>query len=236
MPEGLSFGATGFGDELILLGARMTIELALVGLAFGLLVGLALASASLSESRLPRAAADIYTTVIRGIPEFLVVLVVFFGSGKLLEIVASGVFGYDEYIEVSAFAAGVFALGMIFGAYAGEVFRGAFMAVPRGQIEAGQACGMTGWQVFHRIRMPQMWRFALPGLGNLWMVLLKDTSLVSVIALDETLRWSKVAAERTGHPLTFYMAAAAIFLAFTIVSDIARHRLERRANRGIRRA
>ena len=129
-----------------------------------------------------------------------------------------------------------YALGLIFGAYAGEVFRGAFQAVPTGQIEAGLACGMTRMQIFFRIRMPQMWRYAIPGLGNLWMVLLKDTSLVSVIALDETLRWSKVAAERTGLPFSAYLFAAAIYLTLTIFSDAARARLELWANRGVRRA
>ncbi len=235
IPEILSFGDKGFGDE-ILQGALVTIELALASLAFGLLLGLLNASASLSKSLPLRLVSDVYTTVIRGIPEFLVVLVVFFGSGELVMGTASTVFGYDEYIEVSAFAAGTFALGLIFGAYSGEVFRGAFLAVPKGQIEAGIACGMSRWQVFHRVRMPQMWRFAIPGLGNLWMVLLKDTSLVSVIALDELLRWSKVAAERTGQPFTFYITAAALYLLMTIVSDIGRQRLELRASRGVRRA
>jgi len=235
MPEALSFGDKGFGDEILLLGAPLTVGLALASLVFGVLVGLVLASASLSAARLLRAAVELYVTVVRGIPEFLVVLVVFFGAGRLLQFMASALFGYDEYIEVSAFAAGVFALGLIFGAYASEVFRGAFLAVPKGQIEAGIACGMTRWQVFHRIRLPQMWRFAIPGLGNLWMVLLKDTSLVSVIALDETLRWSKVAAERTEEPFTLYLFAAAIYLALTIVSDFWRHRLELLASRGVRR-
>ena len=121
----------------------------------------------------------------------------------------------------------------MFGAFSSEVFRGAFLAVPKGQIEAAIACGMTPWQVFHRIRMPQMWRYALPGLGNLWMVLLKDTSLISIIALDELLRWSKVAAETTKQPFTFYITAAVIYLLFTMVSDVIRHRFEVRANRGV---
>jgi polar amino acid transport system permease protein len=126
-------------------------------------------------------------------------------------------------------------LGLVFGAFASEVLRGGFLAVPAGQIEAGTACGMTPWQVFRRIRLPQMWRFAIPGLGNLWMVLLKDTSLISVIALDELLRWSKVAAETTKQPFTFYMVAAVIYLALAIVSDLGRYKLEARASRGVRR-
>lgn len=231
MWEALSFGDQGFGDE-ILAGAWLTLQLAIASLAVGLVLGLAAASARLSRSRIARGIARGYTEIVRGVPEMLVVLVVFFGASALLQEVV-GWFGYEDYIEVNAFFAGIFALALVFGAFASEVLRGAFLAVPRGQIEAGIACGMTPWQVFHRIRMPQMWRFALPGLGNLWMVLLKDTSLISVIALDELLRWSKVAAETTKQPFTFYAVAALIYLFFAIVSDGARHRMERWASRGV---
>lgn len=231
MFEYLSYGDTGFGDEL-LAGSLLTLELALVSLAVGIFLGLITAAAKLSRSRLYRLPAQFYTEVVRGIPEMLVVLVVFFGASVLLQTIAEW-FDYNEYIEVNAFVAGVFALGLVFGAFSSEVFRGAFLAVPKGQLEAAKACGMSEWQVFHRIRLPQMWRFAIPGLGNLWMVLLKDTSLISIIALDELLRWSKVAAETTKQPFTFYLAAAAIYLLLTIVSDIVRHYFEMRANRGI---
>lgn len=235
-PEALAFGDTGFGDEILFLGAPLTFFLALASLVWGLLLGLVNASMALSRSRVLNLVADVYTTIIRGLPEFLVVMIVFFGSGILLEQIASSVFGYEEPIPINKFIAGAFALGLIFGAYGGEVFRGAFMAVPKGQIEAGVACGMTPSQVFFRVRMPQMWRFALPGLGNLWMVLLKDTSLVSVIALDETLRWSKVAAERTQEPFTCFLFATVIYLALTVVSDGFRYRLERYTSRGVRTA
>lgn len=235
-PQALSFGDKGFGDEILFIGAPLTIQLAMASLVLGLLLGLANASMGLSSWRVLRGTADAYTTVIRGIPEFLVVLVIFFGSNELLIFVAARLFGYDGPVEMSRFLAGTLALGLIFGAYAGEVFRGAFQAVPRGQIEAAMACGMTRTQIFFRVRMPQMWRYAIPGLGNLWMVLLKDTSLVSVIALDETLRWSKVAAERTGLPFSVYLFAAAIYLALTILSDMARSRLEMWSNRGVQQA
>lgn len=232
-PTVLSFGDKGFGDEL-LAGTAITVELALASLVLGMLLGLALAGAKLSRSLLLRSLAEGYALVIRGIPEFLVVLMIFFGSGQALRSLL-GALGYHGYVEVSAFAAGTLALGLVFGAFSSEVFRGAFLAVPRGQIEAAVACGMTRWQVFRRVRLPQMWRFAIPGLGNLWMVLLKDTSLVSVIALDELLRWSNVAAETTRQPFTFYLAAAVIYLLLTIVSDGARVRLEAYAARGVPR-
>jgi polar amino acid transport system permease protein len=230
----LKFGSGGFGDEIVR-GAWLTLQLAVASLGIGLLLGLLAAAAKLSKSRAARFIATAYTEVIRGVPEMLVVLVVFFGASAALQKIV-GLFGYEEYIEINAFIAGTTALGLVFGAFASEVLRGGFLAVPAGQIEAGTACGMTPWQVFHRIRLPQMWRFAIPGLGNLWMVLLKDTSLISVIALDELLRWSKVAAETTKQPFTFYMVAAAIYLALAIVSDLGRYKLEAHASRGVRRA
>lgn len=234
MFEVLSYGPNGFGDEL-LQGAWLTIQLAVVSLLFGLVMGLLTAAAKLSRNHVARFFAGVYTTLIRGIPEMLVVLVVYFGGSQLLRLMLD-FFGDRGYVEISAFAAGVLALGLVFGAFSSEVFRGAFLAVPKGQVEAGIACGMAPRQVFFRIRMPQMWRFAIPGLGNLWMVLLKDTSLVSVVALDELLRWSKVAAETTSRPFTFYIAAAVIYLFFTIISDVGRHYAEKRANRGVRMA
>jgi len=231
MFEYLSYGDAGFGDEL-LAGTLLTLELALASLVVGIFLGLTTASARLSSNRFYRALARIYTEIVRGIPEMLVVLVVFFGASALLQNIA-GWFNYDGYIEVNAFVAGIFALGLVFGAFSSEVFRGAFLAVPKGQLEAAVACGMSPWQVFSRIRLPQMWRFAIPGLGNLWMVLLKDTSLISIIALDELLRWSKVAAETTKQPFTFYIAAAVIYLTMTILSDLVRSYFETRANRGV---
>lgn len=234
MLEVLGFGSEGFGDE-ILLGAWLTLQLAVCSLVFGLLLGLLAAAAKLSKFRAARFIAHAYTELIRGVPEMLVVLVVFFGASAVLQ-KAMGLFGYEKYIEVNAFLAGTTALALVFGAFASEVLRGGFIAVSTGQIEAGIACGMTPWQVFSRIRLPQMWRYAIPGLGNLWMVLLKDTSLISVIALDELLRWSKVAAETTKQPFTFYMVAAVIYLVLAIFSDIGRHKLETHATRGVRRA
>jgi len=231
MLDSLSYGDLGFGDEL-LAGTLLTIELAVVSLLVGILLGLLTAAAKLSNNFVYRTLAQIYTEVVRGIPEMLVVLVVFFGASALLQTIA-GWFDYNDYIEVNAFGAGVFALGLVFGAFSSEVFRGAFLAVPKGQLEAAKACGMTDWQVFSRIRLPQMWRFAIPGLGNLWMVLLKDPSLISIIALDELLRWSKVAAETTKQPFTFYIAAALIYLLLTVLSDLARNYFETRANRGV---
>ena len=234
LPDVLAYGSEGYGDE-ILAGAWLTLQLALASLVFGLAMGLATAAGKLSRNRAARWSAEAYTVVIRGIPEFLIVLLIFFGSNTLVGLVA-GLFTDSGGFGMNRFLAGTIALGLVFGAFASEVFRGAFLAVPKGQFEAGIACGMTPRQVFFRIRMPQMWRYAIPGLGNLWMVLLKDTSLISVIALDELLRWSKVGAESTRQPFTFYIAAAVIYLLMTAVSDLFRQRLEARASRGVRTA
>ena len=224
----------GFGDQL-LAGAAMTVQLALAAAVLGIVLGLIGAVAKLSNAVAARALADVYTTVIRGLPELLVVLIIYFGSSGLLTAIAER-FGHDGFVELSPFAAGTIALGLTFGAYATEVFRGAIMAVPKGQIEAARAFGMGRWTTFRRILLPQVWRIALPGIGNLFLVLLKDTSLVSVIGLDEVTRKAKIAAEYTKESFTFYMAAAVLYLAMTIIATVALQRAERAASRGVRQA
>ena len=223
----------GFGDQL-LLGLAVTLQVAAGGLVVGLLLGLLGATAKLSGSRLARAVASTYTTVVRGLPELLVVLIIYFGTAGLLTR-AAGWFGHDGYVELSPFAAGVVALGLAFGAYATEVFRGAIQAIPRGQVEAAQACGLGRTRVFFRIVLPQAWRLALPGLGNLFQVLLKDTSLISVIGLEELMRKSQIAIANTKEPFTFYFVAALIYLAITVVVMLGQRGAERWANRGLQR-
>ena len=231
IPEILQFGDGGFGDELVV-GALVTVEIALYSLAIGLALGLAAVGAKLSRSRILRGTAETYSLLIRGIPELLIILLVYYSGGAAMEALLK-LFGHDVGVDFNKRLAGSLALGLIFGAFASEVFRGSFLAVPKGQIEAAVAIGMTRRQVFLRVRFPQMLRYALPGLGNLWMVLLKDTSLVSVIALDELMREASVAAEATQRPFVFYMAATVIYLLLTFVSDTFRARLERHANRGV---
>jgi polar amino acid transport system permease protein len=147
----------------------------------------------------------------------------------LLMWIASG-FGYEAYIEISAFAAGVTALSIAFGAYATEVFRAALMELPRGQWESAYAMGMTRRQTFFCIILPQVWRLALPGLGNLFQVLLKDTALVSVVGLDELMRQAYVASGYTKEPFTFYLTAAFIYLGLTAVATLVTILLERASN------
>ncbi|GGB78810.1 ABC transporter permease [Marinobacterium zhoushanense] len=224
----------GFGD-LLLSGTWVTIKLALTSLCFGLIFGLIGASAKLSGSWIARTLATLYTTFVRGIPELLLVLTIYFGGSMVLMAIASN-FGYDEYIEISAFAAGVAALSIAFGAYSTEVFRAAIQAIPKGQWESAQALGMTPLKVFFRIILPQVWRLALPGLGNLFQVLLKDTALVSVVGLSDIMRQAYVATGSTKQPFTFYMAAALIYLGLTILSTSMTTWLERRADPAARGA
>lgn len=214
----------GFG-HLLLTGTWITLKLAFTSLFFGLLLGLIGAAAKLSPVRTLRWVATTYTTLIRGVPELLLVLIIYFGTTELLLRL------FDQYIEISAFAAGVTALSIAFGAYATEVFRSALQEIPKGQRESAMAMGMNRWQTFTRILMPQLWRIAIPGLGNLFLVLLKDTALVSVIGLDDLMRQAYVAAGFTKLPFTFYLAAAFIYLLLTIIFMQAIRFLEIRANR-----
>ncbi|KGK42352.1 hypothetical protein LH51_07980 [Nitrincola sp. A-D6] len=214
----------GFG-HLLLSGTWITLKLAFTSLFFGLILGLIGAAAKLSPMRTLRWIATTYTTLIRGVPELLLVLIIYFGTTEILLRL------FDQYIEISAFAAGVTALSIAFGAYATEVFRSALQEIPKGQRESAMAMGLTRWQTFSRILIPQLWRIAIPGLGNLFLVLLKDTALVSVIGLDDLMRQAYVAAGFTKLPFTFYLAAAFIYLFLTIIFMQAIRLLENRANR-----
>lgn len=226
----LSFGADGWGDELAA-GAWLTIRLAVATLPFGLLLGLSIALAKQSNNTYLHAVGNVYTTVFRGLPELLTLFVVYnmvqLLANRIAQIIAPG-----SSFEISGFAAGLVALGVVFGAFSSEVFLGAIRAVPKGQIEAGRSLGLSSAQAFGLITLPQLWRLALPGLGNLWLVLIKDTSLVSVIALNDLLRQTQVAVGVTKEPFFFYLIACMIYLVFTLISSIGINKLEVRANRG----
>lgn len=234
MLELLGLGDTGWGDEL-LRGTAMTIAVAVGAFALGQVVGTLGALAKLSGRRWLAAIADVYTTVVRGIPELLVIYLLFFGSSMAVTNIAR-MFGYGGYLEVNAFLVGVLAVGLISGAYSTEVIRGAIQSVPPGQLEAGRAMGMPRRLLFFRILVPQTLRFALPGLGNVWQLTLKDTSLISVTALAELMRTANLAAGSTRNPFLFYGIAAVLYLVLTSFSTVAFERAERYANRGIRRA
>jgi polar amino acid transport system permease protein len=229
----LSFGPDGWGDE-IASGAWLTIRLALATLPFGLAVGLLAALARNSRHPWLRIPGNAFTTLFRALPELLTLLLVYFGG----QIILSRIIGLftEAYFEVSAFVAGLVALGLVFSAYASEVFLGAVRAIDRGQYEAGYALGLRPKVVMRLIVVPQLVRLALPGLANLWLVLLKDTSLVSVIALNDLLRETSVAVRATKEPFLFYLVACLVYLAMSIVSSIGIARIERWSERGVSRS
>lgn len=229
------FGDAGWGDELVK-GLIVTVQLALVTLPFGLLIGFGGAAMSLARHRLIRSVGFSYTTIMRGLPEILTLFLIYNGVGLAINKASLFLNPNASPIEFSPFVAGVVSLSLVFGAFASEVLRGAFQSLDEGQAEAGKAIGMTPIQIFIRIKVPQIWRFALPGLGNLWVTLLKDTSLVSIIALNDLMRMAKLATGITKLPFTFYFAACLAYWAISLLSELVLDRMERRANRGIRRA
>ncbi|HTJ63228.1 MAG TPA: ABC transporter permease subunit [Alphaproteobacteria bacterium] len=214
----------GFGPQL-LAGAAVTVELALGALVLGLILGLLGAAAKLSPHRWISRPVTLLLNLLRGVPEFLILLIVYFGAAQLV----------GDDLAPGPFGAGVFALGIVFGAYASETFRGGFLAVPAGPVEAARAFGMSPTQTFFLVRLPQAWRVALPGIGNLWQGLIKDTSLVSVVGLEELIRKANIAAQVTKDPFPFYLAAMAIYLAIVTLSNPLFAWAERRANRGMAR-
>jgi histidine transport system permease protein len=218
----------------ILGGAALTLQLALLSLLFALVAGLAGASAKLSRSAALRWLATAYTTVVRGVPDLVMMLLVFYGGQMLVNQVTE--YLDVAYFDLNAMVAGVFTIGFIFGAYFAETFRGAFLAVPSGQLEAGAAFGMSRWQVFARILFPQMLRHALPGLGNNWLVLLKSTAIVSMIGLSDMTWLADQAGRTTREPFVFYLLVCALYLIMTTASSWLLARLERRYSVGVRNA
>jgi polar amino acid transport system permease protein len=231
----LAFGDTGWGDEL-LAGFLITLQLAVITLPFGLLIGLGIALAGLSSSPVLRWSSKTYVTVMRGLPEILTLFALYHGAGLLLNGMVKWFIPDAGFVEFSPFVAGVLALALVFGAFSGEVLRGGFQSIPKGQIEAASASGMGSFLTFRRIKLPQVWRFALPGLSNLWVNLLKDTALVSVIGLSDLMRAANVAVGVTKKPFTFFLVACLLYWVACVISEIVAARLERDANRGVRAA
>ncbi len=225
----LSCGDAGWGDE-IALGFLVTASLALATLPVGLVAGFFLALAKQSEEKSLRLAANIYTTLFRGLPELLTLFIVYYGLQILLQKMAAAV-GYDGAVEMNSFFAGMIALGVVFSAYCSEVLLSAFKAIPRGQYEAGYALGLRPGKTMRLIVLPQLIRVALPGLGNLWMALLKDTALVSVIGLSDILRQTSIAARVTKHAFEFYAIACLLFLILAFLSSLVFSSIESWAKR-----
>ncbi len=221
---GLSgFSLKGFGP-LLLQGTWMTVKLSFLCLLLSVVLGLIGASAKLSKSALLRLPAQAYTTLIRGVPDLVLMLLIFYSLQTWLTQLTSAL-GWD-YIEINPFSAGVITLGFIYGAYFTETFRGAILAVPRGQMEAATAYGLTRAQRFRFVLFPQMMRFALPGIGNNWMVILKATALVSIIGLADLVKVAQDAGKTTYQLFFFLVLAALIYLVITTASNYVLRRLE----------
>jgi polar amino acid transport system permease protein len=226
----LLFGPEGW-SSLLLKGAIVTILLALATVPVGFGAGLVLAVSKSSSHRAVRAACEAYTTFFRGIPDLLALFIVYFGLQAFVDNVSRALLPGSR-IEVNAFLAGVIALGAIAAAYSSEIWVAALNSVPRGQREAAASLGLDRRRTFFLVLWPQLIRVALPGLGNVWSIMLKDTSLISTLAVMDLLRAASEASKNTRSPLLFYSAAAAVYLVFSIVSAMAQTHLERRVSRG----
>ncbi|MGL4727952.1 MAG: ABC transporter permease [Bosea sp. (in: a-proteobacteria)] len=226
----LGFGPEGWGLAL-LQGAGITIAIALATLPFGLALGLTIALMARSQSAIARGFATIYTTVFRGIPELLTLYIIYFGVQMLLQSLWKSA-GLPGQFSMHPFVAGMVALGLVLGAFSSEVWVGALNSIHKGQREAAAALGLTKRQAFRLVVFPQLMRVALPGLGNNWMVLLKETSLVSVITLQDIMFITTRANAITKEPFLFFGAAMLIYFAFSLISTAFFNRLETRANRG----
>ena len=221
----------GFGP-LLLQGTWMTLQLAFLSLGLSLLLGLIGASAKLSSLRLLRIPATLYTTLIRSVPDLVLILLIFYTLQLWLNDLTE-LLGWD-YVEINPFMAGVITLGFIYGAYFTENFRAAILSVPRGQLEAATAYGLSRMQRFQLVLFPQLMRFALPGLGNNWLVLLKSTALVSIIGLSDLVKAAQNAGKTTNEPLYFLLLAGLVYLLITTLSNRLFKVLERRYNTGIK--
>jgi octopine/nopaline transport system permease protein len=227
----VGFGPNGWGPVL-LAGAAVTLAVALCGMAFGLLLGTLGAWAKVSNRRPLAGIADTYTTVIRGLPDLLIIYVIYFGGSAILTWLHP-LFGSSGFANFPGFLAGTIAIGVTSGAQSTEVLRGGFNAVSKGEIEAARACGMRRALRFRRIVAPLTLRHALPGMGNVWLAALKESSLLSVTGLAELMRQAQVGSGSTRLPFDFYLAAAIIYFALCAFSTLAIQRVEQHHTRAL---
>ncbi len=221
-------------SEVIFKGAIVTLELALSSVVLAVIIGLVGAGAKLSKNRPLAILFEGYTTLIRGVPDLVLMLLIFYGLQMALNVLTDSI-GAAQF-DIDPMVAGIITLGFIYGAYFTETFRGAFMAVPTGHIEAATAFGFTGSQTFRRILFPAMMRYALPGIGNNWQVILKATALVSLLGLEDVVKATQLAGKSTWQPFYFAIVAGIIYLFFTTVSNGVLLWLERRYSVGVKRA
>jgi polar amino acid transport system permease protein len=228
--ELLAFNPPGWGGAL-LRGALVTLQIAIAAYLVGILLGLAGAAAKLSGNAILVGVAELYTTLIRAVPELLLIILLFYAGTTALNGLLANL-GLAGAITIDAFAAAISVLGIVQGAYQTEVFRGAIIAIPKGQIDAARAYGMPAPLMLRRVVIPSMLPVALPGLANLWLILVKDTALISVLGFSELLYVGKQAAGSTRHYFLFYLAVGAIYLVMTLGSNALFQLAERRLRRG----
>ncbi|MFT3974182.1 MAG: ABC transporter permease subunit [Amaricoccus sp.] len=216
---------------ILLTGALVTVALALSALLLATVLGALGAAGKLSASPVAHGAALAYTTLVRGVPDIVMLLLVYFGGQRLLNTALDAI-GLPA-VDLPPFLAGVLAIGFLYGAYLSETFRGAYLTVPRGQADAGKALGLHRLAVFRTVMLPQVVRFALPGYANVWQVLVKSTAVVSVIGLEDLVGRANDVGKTLREPFLFLIVVLAVYLLITWVSSLALERLERRATRGI---
>ncbi|GHG29407.1 ABC transporter permease [Paracoccus aerius] len=220
----------GWGEAL-LIGLYRSLTIAFGAFALGLVIGIFASVGKLYGNAIVKQLLELYTTIVRSVPELVLILIVYFVGADLVNAVA-GLLGYS-YVEINGAAAGVFVLGFVQGAYSTEVIRGAILSVPVGQIEAGRAFGMTGAAVLRRITLPAMLPAALPGLSNLWLIAMKDTALLAVLGFGELTQVTRQAAGSTKEYFTFFLAAGCLYLIASLISNVVSRRLEVWARRGL---
>ncbi len=214
--EKLVFGDAGWGDEF-LIATIMTLLVSIMSMGLGLCLAILTVWAKLIKNKITGFIANFYTTVIRGVPELLVIYLIFFGGNSLVMKIAK-IFGYNGYIELNAFTIATIAIAIISATYSSEVLRAAYLSISNGQIEAARALGMNKFSIFLKVIGPQVIRHALPGIGNVWQITLKDTSLISVTGLVEIMRQSRISSNVEHSPLTFLITAAVLYLCLTTFS------------------
>ncbi len=214
--EKLIFGDLGWGDEF-LFATLMTLTVSILSMGLGLFLAIITVWAKIIQSRITKIIANFYTTVVRGVPELLVIYLIFFGGNAVVMSIAK-IFGYNGYIELNALTIGTIAIAFISATYSSEVLRAAYLSINRGQIEAAKSLGLNKFNIFLKVLAPQIIRHALPGIGNVWQITLKDTSLISVTGLVEIMRQSRIASNVEHSPLTFLVTAALLYLFLTTFS------------------
>ena len=226
---------TGWWDDFFW-GSVVVVQVFFTSLILMVIFGLIGAAAKLSKSTIAHKLANAYTIVFRGTPELLVLLLIYFGSAITLTAIAQVFDPTVKFVDIPPFWAGSFAIALIVGSYATETFRGAFMGVDPGHVEAARALGLSNLQTFFYVRIPEMWRIALPAFGNHMLSLIKDTALISIIGLNETLFAAEQAIGATGKPFTMYIVVGAIYLGFSTIITLTVMALEKYANRHLEQA